>query len=261
MSAAETGEITGQVDEMDALLDELEDLAEDSGNERVEGLADSVRSEAYDLMDDLDRVQAGWQTYDRRMRGNVDEWIERLEGLRNEYEGSDSGFNQFNYQQNNFWGWNSQPWGNMWQMQGGHYQSMGWGGMHQGQNMYGQGQQQDWFDDFWTGNTSNGFSEEDHDNNSSNTVSEDETYERENGGIDLDLGEDDSVSEDEDYDDGGIDMNDSWNPDASFNYEAQQETNGATQGFNFSGSGVAISGSVTMEQSIGDDHQYFEASF
>ncbi|WEL23918.1 hypothetical protein [Candidatus Nanohalovita haloferacivicina] len=77
--------------------------------------------------------------------------------------------------------------------------------------------------------------------------------------------EDDETYDDtEDYEpepDGSVDMGTNFGPDISFDYEAENSTENATQSFSFSGTGFEPSGSITMQQSAGGETQYFEASF
>lgn len=151
-----------------------------------------------------------------------------------------------------FWSPGGSVWGG-----GGMYQSQmsGWNGMYQQQGLFGQSQSQAWGQDsLW---------------NTDNDLWNDSWGENNNGsfGVNIDLDADetsDNEAEDDNTEetvDGSVDMSDNWNPDASFDYEAEQSTENVSQSFSFSGSGFEPSGSITMEQSAGGETQYLEASF
>lgn len=76
-------EITDQVDQMESILDDLEEVANDNGYQEVEDLTYEFRDEVDNLLNDFERVERGWQTYDRKIREHIDDWINRLENIEN----------------------------------------------------------------------------------------------------------------------------------------------------------------------------------
>ena len=162
-------------------------------------------------------------------------------------------------------------------------QTQWFGSMQQQQRVFGQQQRMGW-NSFWSNpyqQQQQGYRQQQQQSQSQNWQEEffgdseeddllDEEKSTAGGSVDIDETADepesneyddaDSYDSDEDLD-GSVDMGDSWNPDASFDYEAEQSTETVNQSFSFSGSGFEPSGSITMEQSAGGETHYFEASF
>ncbi|QKQ98874.1 hypothetical protein GKQ38_05115 [Candidatus Nanohaloarchaea archaeon] len=244
--------------------------------DREEGLIDDLESEIEAPRELLYEVLEQMETDYRR----VGAFAEDMQSRQERQNGRLEDILENNYEQNNSWGqpaWNTGAWQTqsgwgMYQQQGptGQQQGFGWGTgwnnsfwntsyQNQGQNTnnnYGQSQQQDqsqgWQSEFFgTSEDENLLNEDGTEENTDETEEEDYT-EPEDSGYD---------EPDNSGPDGSVDMSDSWNPDASFDYEAEQGTETVTQSFSFSGSGFEPSGSITMEQSAGGETQYFEASF
>ena len=239
------------------MYDALEDLGNtiDRGHDLLEEVTDRHRKSEDALERLLEEVEQDYQTVSDFAERNTERQREMNESIRDlgrsdpqQYRW-DIGFGQTQwfggmYQQQRM-GWNS-FWNNPYQQQ------QQWYG---GQQQRSQGQ--NWQEEFF------GNSDED------DILNEDDNS-NEEGSVDIgemaDESESDNYDNTDDYDpdggpDGSVDMGDSWNPDASFDYEAEQSTETVNQSFSFSGSGFEPSGSITMEQSAGGETQYFEASF
>lgn len=255
------GDLGDSIDREERLIDDLEEGIEEP------------REALYETLEQMETDYRRVEAFADEMQSRQERQNSRLEDILDDHQESTS-WNQPSWTQGTTW--QTQPWG-MYQQQGlmGQQQGFGWNNsfwsspyqdQSQGQDSYGQSQQQSQSqnggDEFF------GTSEEDI------LDEEDDAEEQDGGPVNIIDGteedEDYTDSETSDYDDsqdsydeadGSVDMGDSWNPDASFDYEASQEKNGASQSFSFSGSGFEPSGSITMEQSAGGEQQYFEASF
>lgn len=246
-----------------SMYDALEGLGDtiDRGHELLDDIEEGRRAADDALNEFLREAESDYRTVEdfaenyRERQGELNDRI-KDNNSRNNREKSTGAFGTT---------WQIQPGWRMYQQQGCMWQQQGfgwntsqndfWSNPYQSQNSYGQSQQQTQ-DQNW--------------NNEFFGTEEEESLDEETGDlaepVDIDIDE----PEEDDYEDGGenydepngsVDMEDSWNPDASFDYEAEQSTENVSQSFSFSGSGFEPSGSITMEQSAGGETQYFEASF
>ena len=247
------------------MFDSLGDLGDTI--EREEDLIDDLergieepREVLYDVLEQVETDYRRVEAFADEMHSRQEEQNNHLEDILDDYQ-----------QGSNSTSWQTQPGWGMYQQQGFMRQQQGigwnswndnfWSTAYQGQSQdnYGQSQQQShsqsWQNEFF------GNSEDNNILNGEDEEPDDDPVDIVDGTEDEDYT--DSGDEDDSYDepDGSVNMSDNWNPDASFDYEAEQSTETVNQSFSFSGSGFEPSGSITMEQSAGGETQYFEASF
>jgi hypothetical protein len=242
--------------------EDLSDAISDLGDE-IRDYDFSGESEMEREFERFARTMGDYLENDRQeVEEETDQLEDILEDLRDQRSQTYGGFGTYRH------GTGPQPfnWG-MQQQQGvfGQQQRIGWNSFwsnpYQQQQGYGHQQQQsqgqNWQEEFFGNSDEADILDEDDNSNEEGPADIDETAdESESNGYE----DTDSYQPDEDPD-GSVDMGDSWNPDASFDYEAEQSTETVNQSFSFSGSGFEPSGSITMEQSAGGEQQYFEASF
>ena len=248
------GELGDSIDREEGLIDDLE-----RGLEEPRGVL-------YDVLEQMETDYRRVEAFADEMQSRQEGQNNRLEDIIEDYQQDDTQ-NQYSWSTGGPWqrqlGWGMYQQGPIWQQQGFGWNSNFWSAPYQsqGQSGYGpqQSQAQSWQSEFF------GESDEDilEDDGSDEQVSTPEDVTDEEDEYTEPESSESRGESGESYDeaDRSFDMGDNRNPDASFDYEAEQSTETVNQSFSFSGSGFEPSGSITMEQSAGGETQYFEASF